>query len=114
MPFISTKVNRPIPPEKEAKLKAGLGEAIALIRGKSEQWLMLEFRDNCRLWFRGENDDPIAMVNVEIFGTASPSDCERLTAKICELLNAELGIAADHVYVNYAFSTCWGWNGANF
>ena len=114
MPFINTKVNIPIPQEKEAAIKEKLGKAIALIPGKTEQWLMLNFSENCHLWFQGENDAPMAMVEVEIFGSADGSDCSRLTARICEILGEELGIVPDRVYVNYTFSTAWGWNGGNF
>ena len=114
MPFIDTKLNFSISKERETALKAKLGEAITLLPGKSERWLMLNFQENCRLWFAGENNAPMAMVEVEIFGKASPADCETLTAKICEVFGSELGIAADHVYVNYTFSTAWGLNGTNF
>ena len=114
MPFIDTKLNFSISKERETALKAKLGEAISLLPGKSERWLMLNFQENCRLWFAGKNDAPMAMVEVEIFGKASPADCDALTARICDLFAAELGIAPDHVYINYTFSTAWGWNGSNF
>ena len=114
MPFINTKYNRPLSAEKEEAIKTKLGKAIELIGGKTEQWLMLGFEENCRLWFRGENDVPMAMVEIQIFGQASESDCERMTARVCEILSEELGITPDRVYVNYTFSTCWGWNGGNF
>ena len=114
MPFINTKINVPLSREREETVKARLGEAIALIPGKSEQWLMLNFTDNCRLWFRGDASAPTAMVEVELFGSADDADCSRLTARICEIFSAELGISPDRVYVNYTFGTSWGWNGGNF
>lgn len=114
MPFIDTKLNFSISQERETALKAKLGDAIRLLPGKSEQWLMLNFEENCRLWFAGGNNGPMAMVEVEIFGKAAPDDCNALTARICEIFGAELGIPADRVYINYTFSTAWGWNGSNF
>ena len=30
-----------------------IGKAIELVPGKSEEYLLLEFEDNCRLWLRG-------------------------------------------------------------
>ena len=114
MPFIDTKLNIRLSEEKEAILKAKLGEAIALFPGKSEYWLMLSFTDNCRLWFRGYNNFPAAMVEVKLFGGADEETCSRMTAEICRLFKSELGISPDHVYVKYEFTDRWGWNGENF
>ncbi len=114
MPFIDTKLNIRLSKEKEESLKAKLGEAISTFAGKSEYWLMLNFTDNCRMWFRGYDRFPVAMVEVKLFGTADRESCERMTAIICKLFCEELDIAPDHVYVNYSFSEQWGWNGENF
>ena len=114
MPFIHTRVNRPIDAETEKKLSQALRQAISLLPGKSESWLMLQFEDNCRLWFRGYNSFPIAMVEVKLFGGAEAAVSEKMTAEICRILNEELEIQPDHVYVNYTFSETWGWNGENF
>ncbi len=113
MPFIDTQTNIRISAEKEAILKARLGEAIAEFPGKSEYWLMLRFTDNCRMWFRGHEKFPVAMVEVKLFGGAASDACDRMTAVICRLFEEELGIHPEHVYVNYTFSDTWGWNGSN-
>ncbi len=114
MPFIDTKLNIRLTAEKEATLKARLGEAIGCFAGKSEYWLMLNFTDNSRMWFRGYNNFPIAMVEVKLFGNADEETCSRMTAIICKLFHEELDIAPDHVYVKYEFTDRWGWNGENF
>ena len=49
MPFIKAKVSCPISQEQESELKTGIGKAIELVPGKSEEYLLLEFEDNCRL-----------------------------------------------------------------
>ncbi len=114
MPFIQTKTNISIPREKELLLKKGLGEIIALFPGKSERWLMLDFSEKCHLWFAGSDGQPIAMVEVQLFGQADNTTCDGVTARICDLFQTVLGISPDHVYVNYTFSKSWGWNGGNF
>ena len=81
MPFIRTSLNITLSASQEEALKKRFGEAIACIPGKSENWLMLEFSDNCRMWFKGEQA-PMAMVDVSIFGGASPEAYEALTAKL--------------------------------
>lgn len=38
----------------------------------------------------------------------------KMTAKICEILDKELGISGDKVYITYSGFKNWGWNGSNF
>lgn len=114
MPFIDTKLNVRLSEEKETVLKARLGEAIAGFPGKSEYWLMLNFTDECRMWFRGYNSFPMAMVEVKLFGSAEAEITNRMTETLCKLFESELGISPDRVYVKYEFCDTWGWNGENF
>ena len=114
MPFIDTKLNIRLSEEKESILKAKLGEAISCFPGKSEYWLMLNFTDNSRMWFRGYNNFPIAMVEIKLFGSAEAETCERMTQTICTLFHRELGISPDHIYIKYEEVDKWGWNGENF
>jgi len=114
MPYISTHVSTSLPPEKEISIKEKLGKAIELIPGKSEQWLMVEFRDDCRLYFRGKNDQPAAFVEVKALGNITDDASEKLTAAICGILYEELNISQDHIYVKYETTRQWGWNGMNF
>ena len=114
MPYIDAKVNVPVSSEKEESIKAKLGKAIAIVPGKSESWLMLNIQDGCRLYFRGSKKEPAAMVEVKLYGSASPDAYRKLTAEITKILEDELGISADHIYVKYEEIDTWGWNGSNF
>ena len=114
MPFINTKVNTVISKESELVLKEKLGEAISIIPGKSEQWLMLGFEDNARLYFRGNGEDKMAFVEVKVFGGENKAAFNELTARICEIYNDVLGIDKDKIYVKYETISNWGWNGGNF
>lgn len=114
MPFISTKTNMEITKEKELSLKEKLGKAIACIPGKSESWLMLSFEGQCSMYFRGRDREPLAFVEVKIFGSASSGDYERLTAVLTEIYQEELGISPAHLYIKYEEVKEWGYNGVNF
>lgn len=114
MPMIKTKTTVEISAEKELILKSELGKAIAILPGKSEQWLMTSFEDNCRMYFKGDNSAPIAFVEVQVFGKINPSAADSLTAKICEIFDSVLGISPANVYVKYEEVSMWGWNGGNF
>ena len=91
-----------------------MARALEAIPGKSEDWLMCEFTDNCRLWFAGKNDAPAAFVQVKIFGKAHKEAYDRMTGAVCGVLGEELGIPADRIYITYSEYTDWGWNGSNF
>lgn len=114
MPFIKTTTSVTISDAKKDALKEKLGQAIALIPGKSESWLMLAFDDGIRMSFKGNTDEDYAFADVSVFGSASDAAYDRLTAAICEILNEELGIKMSNIYVKYEESNHWGWNGSNF
>ena len=68
MPFINSKISTSVSAEQEQALKTRLGQAISIVPGKSENWLMLGFEPNYNLSFRGDNSEPLAMVDVSVFG----------------------------------------------
>lgn len=113
MPFINVKTNVNAAKEKADSIKAALGSAITAIPGKSEGWLMVGIEDGYTLYFKG-SDEPAAMVEVQIYGNASPSAMSTLTGSITGILADNLGIPADRVYVSYMLTENWGWNGSNF
>lgn len=114
MPYIKTTTNVEISEEKRLNLQKKLGQAIALIPGKTETWLMLAFEDKISMAFKGNSDEPFAFADVSIFGKASDAAYDRLTAAICEIFSEELGVPQANTYVKYEESDHWGWNGSNF
>lgn len=114
MPFIDLKTTKPISEQNEKELREAFGRAITALSGKSEQWLMLNFTDNCRMAFRGQTSPDLAMLEVKIYGEASPKEYNRLTGILTETVSKTLGIAPDRIYVKYEEIEHWGWNGENF
>ncbi|WP_017212163.1 phenylpyruvate tautomerase MIF-related protein [Clostridium beijerinckii] len=114
MPFIGSKVSVKISKEKEEIIKKKLGEAIKLIPGKSETFLMVGFEDNYSLYFGGEKLEKGAFIEVKIFGKSSKDAYDALTAEICNIYEKELEIPQDKIYVKYEEVANWGWNGKNF
>lgn len=112
MPFIDCKLNVDITKQQEEEIKSELGKAISLIPGKSENWLMVNILPNCALYFRGSNEKPTAMVSVTIYGSASPSAYDSLTAQINTVLKTIAGI--EELYVSYSETSNFGYNGSNF
>ncbi len=113
MPFINTKVNFPLSQEKKDVLKAEFGKAVSVI-GKPEAYLMLGFEDSCDLYFAGKKLEKGAFVSVQVFGSVNSASSSEMTGRICSVLEKELGIPGDCVYVTYQGIKDWGWNGSNF
>lgn len=112
MPFIDSKVSVSISEEQEKELKTRIGQAVSLI-GKTESWLMTGFQDNYHLYFKGDNSQPMAFIEVKLYGRENPSAFEAMSAKLCEIFGEVIGIAPDHIYIKYEAVANWGWNGGN-
>ena len=108
MPFIDVRSSGPIAPETEKSLKEVLGEKIALIPGKSESSLMIQFSDNCRLWFGGEQEDPIVFANVMVYGSAAPEYYAKFKDAVIPVFEEKLG--AKSVYLKFEEVSNWFWN----
>jgi len=113
MPFVNIKTNQSVSKNQQETIKDGLGKAITALPGKSEQWLMVGIEPEYVLYHQG-TDAPAAMVEVQIYGNASASAYDTMTAKISEILNSELNIPKNRIYVSYFPTPDWGWNGHNF
>lgn len=113
MPFIDSKITVPVTKDKKEVIKARLGQAISTLH-KTEHYLMVGIESDYDLWLAGKKLEKGAYVSVSLYGSASPSDYDRMTGKICEILEEELGIPGSSVYVTYHPVPDWGWNGSNF
>ena len=114
MPYIQLKTTAGVSAEKKTALKAAFGKAIESFPGKNENWLMVNIEDQQRMWFRGDDSENAAMVDVDLLGGVSKPASEKMTAALCDLLQKELGVSPTRVYVKYTGYADWGWNGTNF
>ncbi len=114
MPFINSKVSVETTPGQRQELKERLGQAIAIIPGKSEAWLMLDLEDGQNMYFRGDNSKPAAFISVNVYGSPDRAAYKKMTAELTRIYGEVLGISPDHMYIKYDASMDWGWNGNNF
>ncbi len=114
MPFINSRVSVPMNEAQRESLKKKLGQAISIIPGKSENWLMIEFADNCDLCFKGDRSIPAAFVEIKVFGAVPRSCIDEMTKTVCNIYETDLGIKKDRIYIKYEEADKWGWNGTNF
>ena len=113
MPFINTRTSAEISKEQEIQRKEKMGKAISLI-GKSESWLMLNFEDNCRLYFKGDSSKDMAILEVALFGKATDSQYDALTEELTNNISSVLNFDPSCIYVKYEEVDHWGYNGFNF
>ena len=114
MPYIEAKTTKTVTKQQEDALFRALGEAITLLPGKTEEWLMLNVEGDKHMAFRGKTDRDMAFITVALVGKAGGENYAKLTACLCQLCQEILGIAPDHVYVKYEEVDYWGWNNVNF
>lgn len=114
MPYMDLKTSTTVSAEQQKALFHRLGEAISLLPGKSEQWLMLSLTDRCRMAFRGSEEPPVAMLEVKLFGRAAPEDYDALTRAATDILAQELSLLPERIYVRYEETEHWGFAGENF
>ena len=55
MPFIRTATNRPVSKSTADEIAAACGKAIPLIKGKTEDWLMVSIDGDKALYFKGSD-----------------------------------------------------------
>ncbi len=113
MPMIKVETTVSLPAEKRDVLKAELGKAISIM-GKPESYLMINLVDDQDLYFGGKKMEKGAFVEVKALGNIDAGQSDKMTAKICEILNTQLGIPGNAVYAAYFGTSNWGWNGSNF
>ena len=70
MPFIISHVNCSVTKEQEERIKSALGQAIELVPGKNEAYLMVIFENDSHIWLRGQ-DIKAAYIEAKIFGNES-------------------------------------------
>ena len=112
MPFINTKTTATLSSSKKDALTAEISSITCECLGKGENWIMIGYEDNASLSFQNSTAD-IAYIEVKTFGTPSPAGAGQMTAKLSALLERELSISPDRIYIAYFPTDKWGWNGNN-
>ena len=113
MPMINSKVTVSLPQEKRDILKAEIGKAVAIL-GKPETYLMVGFEENYDLYLGGKKLEKGAFISVEVLGEVDAGASAKMSGKLCEIFEKELGIPGDKIYITYSGYKNWGWNGGNF
>lgn len=108
MPFVVARTSTAVGREQELELKARLGRAIELVPGKSEAYLLVDLEGSRRLFLAGSDAEPIAYLEVSVFGNEGHAGYDALTAEVTQAFHEVLGIRPDHVYLRFTDIPAWG------
>lgn len=114
MPLIRVECNTRVESDAAAAFIAKASEKTSEILGKSENYVMCILDDNRNMSFAG-NTDATAYIEFKSIGLPEDKTTE-LSAAVCELVSATLGIASDRIYIEFANAQrhMWGWNNRTF
>ena len=113
MPFVQVKTNAKLTLNDEISIKSELGKLIKIIPGKSESWLMIDIKDEEKMYFKG-SEEKCAMIEVMLYGGASDSSLNEFTGEVTDFISKTLAIDASRIYVSYFLTDKWGYAGSNF
>lgn len=113
MPFIDVKTSVKVSDDAKNSIEKKLTQSISLLPGKTSSYFMCAVEDNVSMMFHGDKK-PTAFVEVKIFGSSTRRAYEELTARICTVLQEEIGVAPDFCYVKFEEAEHWGFNSFMF
>ena len=81
---------------------------------KPEDYVMVNIEPPTAMWFAGSGE-PAAFLELRALGLPVKKTGE-LSRVLCELVETELGVPKDRVFINFADvpANLWGWNGETF
>ncbi len=109
MPFIDVKTSAKISEEIKLEIENRLTDSISILPGKTSNYFMCAVEDNVSMMFHGSKQ-PIAFVEVKIFGKSTREAYTNLTSEICDILKDCADISPDFCYVKFEEVENWGFN----
>jgi phenylpyruvate tautomerase len=114
MPYLKITASQSVDTKASQRLLATASKAVAAELGKPEQYMMVSLEDAVPMVFGGK-ESPSAFLELRAIGLPK-ARAGKLSELLCRLVESELGVLKDRVYINFADvpSNLWGWNGETF
>lgn len=114
MPYLTIQTNQVFDTAKSQQLMKKASQTVSELLGKPESYVMVAIPPAVPMLFAG-SDDPLAYVELKSIGLPEEAT-STLSDALCALINENLGIAKDRIYIEFANAkrTLWGWNGGTF
>lgn len=114
MPYLKIQTNKPIDTEATHALLSKASQIIAKQLGKPESYVMVAIEPSMPMLFAGSNA-PLGYLELKSIGLPQAKTVA-LSEALCNLMQEELGIAYERVYIEFADieRVMWGWKGGPF
>ena len=114
MPLLRIETNVSLDAAHAEALAARASRAVAGELGKPERYVMVTVRPGTPMLMAG-TAEPAAFLDLRSIGLPD-SKTEALSQAFCQLIEDEIGVPPDRVYINFAdvARAHWGWNGGTF
>jgi len=114
MPYLKIQTNLPLTEKAEHSILKRASSLVATELEKPEEFVMIAVQPDTPMLFGG-SDDPVAFL--ELKSIALPAaKTKQLCQALCAMINEQLSIPADRVYVKFidVKHGMWGWKGDTF
>ncbi len=114
MPYLKLSTNVSLSESQIPDLLQQFSQLLAQKTAKPAHYVMIEIAANQTMLFAG-NSQPLAYLECKSIGL-SIAQTKSLAAAICQLLEKQLAIASERIYIEFsdAAADYWGWNGSTF
>lgn len=112
MPLLKIQTNQTIESPADSALLSSASKAVSKILGKPEDYVMVSLESNTSMLFAG-SDAPLAYLELKSLGLAEERTAEYSKA-LCELMESELSIPQDRIYIEFCNGQRHGWSGRTF
>ncbi len=114
MPMLALQTSVSLSEQQRDSLLAPLSQIIAECIGKPERYVMITISESSML-MSGINL-PAAYADIRSIGGLSNAVNRKLSERICQLLQEQLDIPPDRVYLGFTHVAAadWGWNSSTF
>jgi len=114
MPYLKIQTNITPDTATREKLLRDLSKSVAEQLGKSERYVMVAIEAGAPMIFAGDAG-PLAYLELKSIGLPEANTAS-FSAALCSLVEKELGIPGDRIYIEFADAErhMWGWNNATF
>lgn len=91
-------------------------KAISFELGKSTDYVMVVVNLGSSISFAQDSKSPSAYLEVKNIGELGPKVTQKLSGKLCEIVNRKLGVPQNRIYIEFqeVQRHKWGWNGKTF
>ena len=114
MPLLKLETTVALAEDQRKTLLAALSKTVAETIGKPEQYVMVAVGQAAML-MSGKPGEA-AFVDIRSIGGLTDDVNQKLSQKICQLLNEVLGVPPNRIYLNLTDveASNWGWNSRTF